>query len=156
MLHRQISDDWDFAGHIRDVDNGYRSRRLPKDDLDIKLARTISLMLTSSLHRPRGTIMFDHQRKQLSSDMPLASYWASVIEGGDGAWQEEAGRIRQAHCQLMRGLDQLTGMSGFSDVGAIKSLLVFWRAWGQLLIDSGYQPDLDKLFQPPPRTPHPT
>lgn len=120
-------------------------------DRDMKLGRILMQLMTAAPGRPRGSLRHRADRDRLLADIPLTTYWASVAEAGEAGWEEEADRVRRQ--RMTGGTGQETGMP--SDLWAVKRLLPMWRAWGQVLAESGFAPDFGKLFLVAARGEHP-
>lgn len=120
-------------------------------DLEMKLARVLGQLVTAAPGRPRGGLRHGADRDRLLADTPLATYWASVAEAGAAGWEEEADLIRRQ--RMTTGGGQCAGI--LSDLWAIKRLLPLWRAWGQVLAESGFSPDFTKLFPLTTKGEHP-
>lgn len=69
----------------------------------------------------------------LDQDPALSSFFRSVNEAGEDAWNEERMRIGRRFAQRTEGLPAEIRRDMSKD-GAVKSLLPTWRDWGNLLI----------------------
>jgi len=139
--------EWDMKGHLADVerDNAQSSpwpfilskhgsveawmaacRERRADDLDARLARIIGMLMKAAPGRPRGKLRLP-ERLKLLADRPLSAYWASVSAAGDDGWREEKNRIAGQR-------------------GGIRTLLPIWRAWGNVLLESGAVEETDSMF----------
>jgi hypothetical protein len=94
--------------------------------------RITSLFRDCPPHKPQGTLAHDRYREELCADMPLAAYFAAVIEGGDEAWRQERMAIGRRHRMVPR-----EHRGDPMNLGAVKLMLPIWRRWGQMLLDAG-------------------
>ena len=141
--------EWSMAEHLRDVaDEARRMEGAPwalifhkwgsleawlehcrqkrSADPDRKIVQILQSLMRTTGSKPRGQLHWSGWRETLLADRPLAAYWLSVSQAGGESWNEERERIRSA--------------------GSIRKLLPVWRAWGQMLLDSGAIDGLDTAF----------
>lgn len=135
FLHRQQVAEIEAAhGSVEAWRDGHSPRL--SADRELKLARIIALMMEVAPGRPRGVIRHQKHRDMLLADTALAVYWASVVLGGEAAWDEE--RQRNRDYQRQSG----DWKCRVSPAYVIRDLLPTYRAWGRMLIEGGVAPGM--------------
>ena len=96
---------------------------------------------------PEG-MRYQKNREAICQDIPLGTYWASVLLDGNEAYQEEQQRIKNRQRDVARSADYEVRQWQTDINYVVMQLLPLYRIWGRVLIESGFRPDLSTAFVP--------
>ena len=117
----------------------------PYRNPEYRLAATVRMITPAGMH-------YANNREAICQDVPLATYWASVIDDGSDAYQEEQLRIKNRQKDVARSADYGVRQWQTDKNYVVMQLLPLYRIWGMVLIESGFSPDLSTAFVPRPQS----